>query len=501
MVPCEASENCGILYPRGSGPSGSGVAGSTATGSSGAQSTGSVGPQSRYLIIPKTGSSKKDTDNVSADLKKMVKGKNTIYSKSDDSLGVLFWTANISPSDADRLKKSHTILLSVKADKIIRIQDQPDHPDPSNNATKRTISAANRVERHLKRAPEDNLIRQSNALPQLKVVSQPSKEDKVDDLKNFVYRKEAGKGVTVYIFDDGANKEHNEWKNQPGNKRWIHAGDPNDDRYVVSGTEDDQAVDGHGTCVYSMAVGPKYGIAKEADVVIVKHAKLKKQPKDDGGKNGDGSDSSSDDEEDTLESATLDGMAKILEDIKEKKLQKKAVVNLSWGVSAQLEEASKTKLHDIIKELLENDVVVVTASGNEADDENHKEIDDYPALFRKDLKDLIVVGAVDNNGKTWSDSQGGDLLDLSAPGVDIICADGKKNIPQKQSGTSFSTASVSGLAAYFLSLPELKDELQVEGKTAEKVKEHILKLAYPRIDGEVKVLYNGEKSDLKTDKA
>ena len=40
------------------------------------------------------------------------------------------------------------------------------------------------------------------------MVSQASKEHKVDNLKNFVYRKEAGKGVTVYIFDDGANKEH-----------------------------------------------------------------------------------------------------------------------------------------------------------------------------------------------------------------------------------------------------------------------------------------------------
>lgn len=115
-----------------------------------------------------------------------------------------------------------------------------------------------------------------------------------------------------------------------------------------------------------MAVGPRYGIAKEADVVIVKHAKLKKQPKDGDGDNGDDSDGSSDDEEDTLESATLDGMVKILKDIKESKLQKKSVVNLSWGVSAQLEEASRTKLHDIIEELLKIDVVVVTASGNEA---------------------------------------------------------------------------------------------------------------------------------------
>lgn len=73
-----------------------------------------------------------------------------------------------------------------------------------------------------------------------------------------------------------------------------------------------------------MAVGPRYGIAKYADVVIVKHAKLKKQPKDDGGDSGD----DSNDEEDTLESATLDGMAKILKDIRGSNLQKKSVVNL-----------------------------------------------------------------------------------------------------------------------------------------------------------------------------
>ena len=52
-----------------------------------------------------------------------------------------------------------------------------------------------------------------------------------------------------------------------------------------------------------------------------------------------------------------------------------------------------------------------------------------------------MVGATDNDGKTWSDSQGGDLLDLSGPGVDIICADGKKNRPQTQSGTSFCESS------------------------------------------------------------
>lgn len=96
----------------------------------------------------------------------------------------------------------------MKVDKTIRLQDQP---GPSNKTTKRTFPSASRARRQLKRAPNDadNLIRQSNAAAQLKVVSQASKEHKVENLKNFVYRKEAGKDVTVYIFDDGANKQHN----------------------------------------------------------------------------------------------------------------------------------------------------------------------------------------------------------------------------------------------------------------------------------------------------
>ncbi len=58
-----------------------------------------------------------------------------------------------------------------------------------------------------------------------------------------------------------------------------------------------------------------------------------------------------------------------------------------------------------------------------------------------------------------------------------------------------ATGSVSGLAAYFLSLPELQGQLQVPGKTAQNVKDYVLSKARPRIDGEVKVLYNGESSD------
>ena len=91
----------------------------------------------------------------------------------------------------------------MKPDKIISLQGDD---NSSNKKKKRALSAEKRAVKHVKR---DNLERDGRAPNQLKVVSQPSKDDKVSTLKNYVYRKEAGKGVTVYIFDDGVNKGHN----------------------------------------------------------------------------------------------------------------------------------------------------------------------------------------------------------------------------------------------------------------------------------------------------
>ncbi|KAL8880717.1 MAG: hypothetical protein Q9198_001930 [Flavoplaca austrocitrina] len=433
----------------------------------------------RYLILPTTRSSKADTDKVYTDLVSKAKDTNPIFSKGDIDLGVIFWTALLVPSDAEKLKSDHPILTSVAEDKAVPLEG---FRDPVPSVEKRNVLHRNRDE-------PKTVVKQQDSPEQLKVVSQPSKDDHVSNLKNFAYREEAGRGVTVYIFDEGANKDHKEWTTQPGTKRWFFPGDPNDPRYTIDRTETDRDEDGsHGSCVYSMAVGPKNGIAKNADVVILKHTSF--NPKD----------SDDEDEEDTVESATLDGMAIILADVKEHKLQNKAVVNLSFGLTTALEDASRDKFRDLVKELLANDVVVVTASGNDRDPDNEdrSNIDDYPALFRRDLKNLIVVGATNNDGKTWPYTQGGDLLDLSAPGDQIVCAGRKDSNRVISSGTSFAAASVSGLAAYFLSLPELSERLKHRGKTAQNVKDLILEKAYPRIDGEIKVLYNGEKSDLKT---
>lgn len=80
--------------------------------------------------------------------------------------------------------------------------------------------------------------------------------------------------------------------------RWIFRGSQE-----KASVEEDLDPDGHGTCAGSKINGPKFGVAKNVNLVVVK-AGIK------------GSD-------------TDDALDKIVDDVRERKLQGKAIVNIS----------------------------------------------------------------------------------------------------------------------------------------------------------------------------
>jgi membrane-anchored mycosin MYCP len=85
---------------------------------------------------------------------------------------------------------------------------------------------------------------------------------------------------------------------------------------------------------------------------------------------------------------------------------------------------------------IERDVVVVAAVGDlgGADEGNPTP---YPAAYR----DVIGVGAIDQNGRIWADSQRGDFVDLVAPGVAV---------PTLQTGRGFAEVTGTAVAAGFV---------------------------------------------------
>lgn len=121
---------------------------------------------------------------------------------------------------------------------------------------------------------------------------------------------------------------------------------------------------GHGSCAASKVNGPKYGIAKQVNLVIVK-----------AGVGGD---------------ETLDALDKILEDVREKKLKGRAVVNFSrsgtfsssafscttcrqplimWIAVKMPPMQAKSQAYYIKELIYEEDVVFIAPAGNDLRDE------------------------------------------------------------------------------------------------------------------------------------
>ncbi|TQN65832.1 Subtilisin-like protease 2, partial [Colletotrichum shisoi] len=288
--------------------------------------------------------------------------------------------------------------------------------------------------------------------------------DDDDDDDDDAYEKCAGTGVTIYVVDHGYYTRNSEYTRMAVPPRWIFAGSQSQKQ-----VREDLHRHGHGSCVGSKVNGPKYGTAKNVNLVIVKAA--------------------------TVAWETDDAPRKVLEDVKRRKLQGKAVIILERG---RHDEAASEELKKLTKELIRNDVVIFTSSGNDFRDAVERgliparEINHWPALMAGQGVPIINVGAVDNTGKNASFSQGGPLVHVMAPGVGVRCASNSFFFrSQRMDGTSFASPAVAGLSAYLLALGE-HPELRQTGRVAANVKKLLIEMSYRRSTGGGLVVYNGQ---------
>lgn len=107
-------------------------------------------------------------------------------------------------------------------------------------------------------------------------------------------------------------------------------------------------------------------------------------------------------------SNVLKGMEFVADDSQTRHCPNGTVANLSWGV------APSRTVNDLAKGLLNAGVFIVVASGNEG--ENADTVS--PASERS----LCTVGATANNNSMASWSNYGSIVDILAPGVDILSA-------------------------------------------------------------------------------
>lgn len=177
---------------------------------------------------------------------------------------------------------------------------------------------------------------------------------------------------------------------------------------------------GHSTCTASKAAGIAYGAAKKATLVVVKML-------------------------DYSEPSVVSVFKVIADDIKEKGRGGRSVVSISWTTIAGVRNIGRdtwlTEIHGAMKELYNNNVIVVCPAGNFALEPGisgalRHHVDTAPGVW---FDRVLTVGATYFNGRRWQQSQ--TLVErpqIYAPGVKIKCAEASGRMAYRTgTGTSF----------------------------------------------------------------
>ena len=245
---------------------------------------------------------------------------------------------------------------------------------------------------------EKDQVFKSNATTQTNATWGLDRSDQRNLPLNSTYNADGNaQGVPVYVVDTGVLASHQDFAGR------VKAG-----YTAVSDGNGTTDCNGHGTHVAGTIAGTKYGIAKSASIIPVRVLDC----------NGSGTTSTV--------IAGLDWVAS--------QNPRNAVVNLSLG------GGTSTALDDAINRVVNKDIVVVVAAGNNNADACNYSPSRVPAA--------ITVGATTNQDQRANYSNYGKCLDVFAPGSNITSDWYSSNTATATaSGTSMASPHVAGLAA------------------------------------------------------
>ncbi|KAI1491979.1 protease [Biscogniauxia mediterranea] len=237
---------------------------------------------------------------------------------------------------------------------------------------------------------------------------------RVPNTTTYSYDDSAGEDTYAYIIDTGIFIEHPDFE---GRATWGAS--------FVDGDDSETDGHGHGTHVAGTTASKSYGVAKKANLIAVKVLDAE----------GSGS-----------LSQVIAGIQWAVDDATSKERIGKAVANLSLGSLALVTSPVNTAAAAAVQAGL----FLAVAAGN----------DNLPAsLFTPASEPTVcTVGALDPNDQRSSFSNYGDVVDVFAPGRNIISTwnNGSTGII---SGTSMATPHITGLGAYLLALEGERDPI------------------------------------------
>ncbi|KAK3682937.1 peptidase S8/S53 domain-containing protein [Podospora appendiculata] len=232
---------------------------------------------------------------------------------------------------------------------------------------------------------------------------------------DYVYDSSAGAGTCSYVIDTGIYTNHSQFE---GRATWLA-------NFAGDGKDTDG--NGHGTHVSGTIGGVDYGVAKKTKLFAVKVL------------NAGGSGTTA---------GVIAGIDFVASDAKTRSCPNGTVANMSLGGSRS------TAMNTAAANLVKAGVFLAVAAGNSDDDSYYYSPASEPTV--------CTVGASDSTDVRAYFSNYGSLVDIFAPGVDVLSSwIGSTNATNTISGTSMATPHIVGLGAYLLALlgPKTPDQL------------------------------------------
>lgn len=364
---------------------------------------------------------------------------------------VFFWLAWLTPEQTESLNKDYeavqSIMPNIKAESnpiSVTPVGQSDIPDGFNLQNAPLSRKRNhRVEKRVK----VDVVQRETEDPSLSFLSTAPLKQMITKYSNLA---PAGEGVTVYVVDSGLETQPLEIS-PTRVSRWIYGVGTKainrDDSLLNEGRV--------GTCTAQKIGGVSLGVAGNVKFVIVKINQ-------DVG-------------------SMFSGLMNVIQDLNIERgkgniIRGWTVINLrmifkALGDNVKYEADLRRYMEMAIQPLVrEYEAIVVTSAGQEEElgpgvgaEGGFPYVKGYPAKLALS-EDIITVGSViatsgPNNGARYSWSAGGPQVTVRAPGNGLcVRTIGAGALELK--GDIIATATVSGLVAYFLSLPDLGKRLR-----------------------------------------
>lgn len=380
--------------------------------------------------------------------------------------GVGFFVARLNAQQTEALKQQGA---GVKA---IELNPTTTKSKVGNlNPTREQIPASVGFKRSLiEKRVQVNVVRQENADESLSFLS--SAPARVTTSR-YSYFSNAGEGIRIYIVNEGLDLTTNQLSGR--SIRWLYAIDTNQEPTDAQHPDYGQQA----TCGVTKVAGSTYGVARNSDLTIAKT-----------GHEG---------------SSFADSLGNIIRAIRSTRGSNKGkcVIHLTEGFDEQecgLEFIAH--LHMCLNSLVNAyQCVVVTSSGMDRENTKAAPITTVPARWSK-LYDIITVGAVYaldstqiragpySNGQRLPWSRWGPQVVVAGPG-NGLCASARSPEGVRVEGDIIASATVAGLAAYFLSLPDLGRWMRSQQNTPRTMIKFLQLMSYARLPGQPSSVWNG----------